>query len=269
MPRSRKLFRTVLLVASAFVVAPHSFSLADEPVLAVPTPASQNPAVDVPKTVPSEVGTPAEKADVASRPLNVTAELNLGLSITGTLVEADVILIKTAFGEASIPLSEVAGIKFASGDDVTTTVVMLNGDSITGATDIKVVTIETAWGVAKVNGSAITSLMLLPNVKWVSNPGISGKRWSLTDVKNATDSRSGNAINGNGSAPNAPAFQNNRFNAGQQNGPSGIVNPSSGNRQTTINGSLPSNVPSPVQGLIPGSLPSSIPNSLPIFTPQE
>lgn len=130
-----------------------------------------------------EATTPVDKVEASSRPLNVTIELLNGNLITGTLVEADVVNIKTAFGEAAIPLSEIAGIRFATREDVTTTVVMINGDSITGATDVKLVTVETDWGTAKINGSSIQSLMLIPNLKWQSSNGVSGKRWSLVDSK--------------------------------------------------------------------------------------
>ena len=142
-------------------------------------------AVPVAPAAAPALATPAEKVEARTRPLNVRADLNVGVSITGTLTEADVLVMKTAFGEAQIPLSEVAGIRFASGEDVTTTVVMINGDSITGATDVKSITIDTDWGSAKINGSAIQSLMLVPNLKWISNSGISGKRWSLVDEKAA------------------------------------------------------------------------------------
>lgn len=153
--------------------------------LAIASMFGDNPSLAqeaVAQAVP-EATTPVDKVEASSRPLNVTIELLNGNLITGTLVEADVVNIKTAFGEAAIPLSEIAGIRFATREDVTTTVVMINGDSITGATDVKLVTVETDWGTAKINGSSIQSLMLIPNLKWQSSNGVSGKRWSLVDSK--------------------------------------------------------------------------------------
>lgn len=190
-------------------------------------------ADDIPKAVavPSEnkveakatsksSGTPIEKMKSAVRPLNVTVDLNNGSPIAGTLVEVDVLLIKTAFGEASVPLSEIAGIRFPQGDDVSTSVVMLNGDSITGATDIKMVTIETDWGVAKVNGSSIRSILFVPNLQWSSASGISGKRWGLQDAKAATPS------------PAQPGSTNNSGSAtgGANSTNQSTILPSNGNR---------------------------------------
>ncbi|MEP3927620.1 MAG: hypothetical protein ABJM55_02855, partial [Rhodopirellula bahusiensis] len=91
--------------------------------------------------------------------------------------------MQTSFGTASIPLSEVAGIRFASANDATTTVVMLNGDSITGATDVKLITVETEWGTASINGPSIASLMFVPGLSWNPSDGLNGKRWNLSDIQ--------------------------------------------------------------------------------------
>ncbi len=45
----------------------------------------------------------------AVRPLTVAAEVVGEIKFTGTLVDASTLQMKTAFGEAQIPLTEVAG----------------------------------------------------------------------------------------------------------------------------------------------------------------
>jgi hypothetical protein len=115
------------------------------------------------------------------RPLTVSVGLLDDTRLTGTLIDSNTIAIKTAFGEASIPLSEVAGIRFPAAEDTGTTVVMLNGDSITGATDLKFVSIETVWGSAKINGANIGSLLFVPGLAWTNNEVLGGKRWTLVE----------------------------------------------------------------------------------------
>ena len=145
-------------------------------------------------------GTPVENVNSKVRPLTVVVELasNSG-RISGTMIDSNQLAMKTSFGEASIPLSEVAGVRLASGEDVSTTVVMLNGDSITGAIDIKQLTVETEWGTATIKGSSIQSMLFVPNVQWNMSNNISGRRWTLIDstpAKNApaaTPSTSGPA----------------------------------------------------------------------------
>jgi len=117
------------------------------------------------------------------RPLSINIDLLSKTKIAGTLTDATSLEMRTAFGLASIPLSEVAGIRFASADNASTTVVMLNGDSITGATDIKLMTVETEWGVATINGQNISSVLFVPGLAWNPQAGLNGKRWNLVNVK--------------------------------------------------------------------------------------
>jgi hypothetical protein len=134
-------------------------------------------AAPVAKPVARAVATPKV------RPLSVTLDLISPTKITGTLTDATSLDMRTSFGTANIPLSEVAGIRFASAENASTTVVMLNGDSITGATDVKLVTVETEWGTAAVNGQNIASIMFVPGLAWNATNGLNGKRWALVNAK--------------------------------------------------------------------------------------
>ena len=116
-------------------------------------------------------------------PLTVTVELIGGQKITGALTDSTKLPIRTVFGAAEPDYSEIAGVKLASAEDTSTTVIFKNGDSVTGATDLKTVSVDTEWGSAKINGSSIASILFLPDMKWTSSMGMSGKRWSLVDSK--------------------------------------------------------------------------------------
>jgi hypothetical protein len=128
------------------------------------------------------VGVPAASIPKMG-PITVTVDLVGGQKVSGTLTEVTLLPIRTAFGEASVPLAEVAGVKLASAEDSSTTIIMKNGDSITGATDLKVLSVDTEWGNAKINGSSVLSILLLPDLKWNATIGLNGKRWSLVDSK--------------------------------------------------------------------------------------
>ncbi|KAA1261198.1 hypothetical protein LF1_37440 [Rubripirellula obstinata] len=142
------------------------------------------------------------------RPLSVSVDLLSKTRLEGTLTDATTLEMQTSFGGASIPLSEVAGIRFASAENASTTVVMLNGDSITGATDVKLVTVETEWGTATINGSNISSIMFVPGLDWNPASGLNGKRWNLinekTAVKPKTTTVPATSSNGRTMAPPAP-----------------------------------------------------------------
>ncbi|GAB5402370.1 MAG: hypothetical protein Aurels2KO_06010 [Aureliella sp.] len=121
------------------------------------------------------------RSEPTVRPLTVSASLTDRSIITGTLLDSTSVAIRTAFGEASLPLSEVAGIRFPAADDTSTTVVMLNGDSITGATDLKFINVETTWGSAKINGQSIASMLFVPGLAWDATEGLGGRRWVLKE----------------------------------------------------------------------------------------
>ncbi len=186
------LFRPV----SVFCKAVRSVAVAT--VFAAPIPCfAQDEPIAEARPVPSQK--PVDEAKPkALRPLTVATELIGNTKITGTLVDATALSMRTNFGEAQLPLSEIAGIRFASGDSNSTTVVMLNGDSITGVTDIKFMTIETEWGTAKINGQSLLSMLFVPGLQWESSNGLSGKRWTLTEM--AAKPNPSNTLN-NGRAP--------------------------------------------------------------------
>lgn len=125
----------------------------------------------------------AQDAKPAARPITVAVSLvDDNTVITGTLTDTTSIGIKTAFGVAELPLSEVAGLRLPRNDDTSTTVVMLNGDSITGATDLKFANVETTWGTARINGQNIASMLMVPGLTWQSVDVLGSKRWQLVET---------------------------------------------------------------------------------------
>ena len=173
------LLRT-LMIAAAFAASVTFSTFASAQATPKAEPTKATPAKAEPTKAKSV--SPA-KASPTVRPLSVTVGLVSTNEIEGTLTDTTQLQMQTSFGTASIPLSEVAGIRFASANDATTTVVMLNGDSITGATDVKLITVETEWGTASINGPSIASIMFVPGLKWNPQSGLNGKRWSLIDEK--------------------------------------------------------------------------------------
>jgi len=164
-------------------------------------------------------------------PLTVTVEMMGGQKITGTL--SDLVQLPFRFsgvGEGvKIELSQVAGVKMASPEDPTTTVVFKSGDSLTGATELQSVSVDTEWGSAKINGTSITSIVLLPDLKWTSSVGLSGKRWSLVDSKNSPSALQGLPP---GSFPSTGTLQSNGLPTPSNSRP---VNPTGSTRVVSPN----------------------------------
>lgn len=125
--------------------------------------------------------TASAKSAAAPRvsPLSVTVRLGDATQIRGALMETSSIDMKTSFGSATFPLSEVAGIRMADGNTAMTTVVLNNGDSVTGATDLQRLIVETTWGSATIKGENVTDVLFTPGLKWSSESGLNGVRWTL------------------------------------------------------------------------------------------
>ncbi len=188
----KSVFTLRAFVAAAAIAALSLTSTAD----------AQEPSKEVAKAKP------VARAIASSskvRPMSVSIDLHSSTKLTGTLTDTTTLEMRTSFGTASIPLSEVAGIKFASASDASTTVVMLNGDSITGATDVKLVTVETEWGMATINGPNIASIMFVPGLTWNPTAGLNGKRWNLANAKSANSSSSTASTDPAAKASSTPA----------------------------------------------------------------
>lgn len=188
MPLHRTLPKTLLT---------HSLMIAGCLLVLTPVSAQDEDAVPTAEPVAAAVPTladPVASATSDARPLTVTVELISSEKsaatnkIVGTLTDTNTLEMRTSFGVVQVPLSEVAGFRFPSADDASTTVVMLNGDSITGATDVKLVTVETEWGVAQINGQNIQSILFVPGLNWSASKGLNGNRWSLSNVPSAANS---------------------------------------------------------------------------------
>ncbi len=175
-----KLLVPALAIASLILINKARSQEAEATALPAPVATADSTKVSVP-TAPTALPKTAK-----SGPVTVTVDLINGQRIIGSLTDLGAIPVRASWGPAEIPIPEVAGVKFATSDDPTTTIIMNNGDSITVATDLKNVTVDTEWGQAKINGSAILSMLFIPDLKWTASMGLNGKRWSLVDAKATT-----------------------------------------------------------------------------------
>lgn len=114
------------------------------------------------------------------QPQSVTIHLLDGMKLSGELTEVDQWTMKTSFGTTNLPLSTVAGMRMAHEGNAMTTVVLHNGDNLTGAVTLDQVVIQTEWGRAEINGNHIASILFTPGLKWTSETGLNGMRWKLT-----------------------------------------------------------------------------------------
>lgn len=169
-----------LMFAATSLALADDDSTADTPAAdlptALPTPAPERlkaPVADTPASPAVGVLTPK------LQPQSVSVLLVNGATMTGTLTDADQWTMKTSLGTTTLPLSAVAGIRMAQEGTTTTTVVLHNGDNITGAVQIDQLTLQMEWGKAEIFGTHVASILFTPGLKWSSEPGLNGTRWKL------------------------------------------------------------------------------------------
>jgi len=161
------------------VLAAAGAALADD---APPPPAAApRKAVPVPVADPNLAAPPSAELALKPKlqPQSVVVTLISGATMSGTLSDADQWVMKTTFGTTNLPLSAVAGIRMAQEGSATTTVVLHNGDTITGAVEFDHVAIQTDWGRAEILGTHVASILFTSGLKWISEPGLNGTRWRL------------------------------------------------------------------------------------------
>lgn len=129
-----------------------------------------------------------------ARVLTCEVHLHGETTFVGTLLELTELEMMTSFGSAKVPLTQVAGVKMASDGNPSTTVVLHNGDSISGALDLETVVLETEWGKAHINGPLVAELMMSQGLTWVAKNTTQGTRWTLAELDAAKNSGAPDAI---------------------------------------------------------------------------
>ncbi|QDS89907.1 hypothetical protein EC9_41090 [Rosistilla ulvae] len=114
------------------------------------------------------------------QPLPVVIELRDDVrDFNGSLLDTDDLEVITAFGIAKMPLTEVLGIRMARDESETTTVVLHNGDIITGRVDITNLLVQTSWGKSEVNGDNLASIFFDEGLSWKGLELLAGEKWTL------------------------------------------------------------------------------------------
>lgn len=99
--------------------------------------------------------------------------------MAGTVEGFDDFQLKTAFGDVTIPMKEIAGIKFHTTADDKAVVILSNGDSLTGIPTVPAIQLKTDWGQADISPDFIQSLTATSGAKFRQQNSDFGVRWTL------------------------------------------------------------------------------------------
>ena len=101
------------------------------------------------------------------------------MKLTGELTEVDQWTMKTTFGTTNLPLSTVAGIRMAQEGNAMTTVVLHNGDNLTGAITARSGRDSDRMGPSRNQRQPRGFDLVHAGLKWSSETGLNGMRWKL------------------------------------------------------------------------------------------
>jgi len=124
-----------------------------------------------------------KRAAMAARPLQVTMEMasQTNAQLKGRLLEMTELSVETAFGTATIPLHAVLGMRLPQKDSPMTTVLLTNGDSVTGTTELEKLFVHTDWGKAEVDAANVISIVFKEGLTWTLETRLNGERWTLIE----------------------------------------------------------------------------------------
>lgn len=100
-------------------------------------------------------------------------------TMSGGIDGFDKFAIETKFGEVSMPMDQVAGIKFHIDAKDSAVVVLNNGDTITGVPTIPAISLKTDWGTAEIDPKFMDVLTTTSAAKFTQAATDFGLRWEL------------------------------------------------------------------------------------------
>lgn len=121
---------------------------------------------------------PVQTTIVSDGSMNL--KLKKGLDLKGTPLNLESVKMTSIIGEIDIPLHTIAGIKFPEKSGDQHTLVLHNGDSLTGDVQLSSVKIVSQWGEALVNTSELTYVVFGDDLRWSNDAGTGKGRWRLS-----------------------------------------------------------------------------------------
>ena len=136
-----------------------------------------NTASKVKRAIPTSDGT-------------LTLKLRRGLDLQGAPVEMENVELISIIGKVTIPSHTVAGIRFPQKPGEPATVILHNGDSLTGELAMPHIKVISQWGEATVNANELVYANFARNLSWTTDIALNGgNRWRLTSRVSGTNAR--------------------------------------------------------------------------------
>ena len=101
-------------------------------------------------------------------------------NISGKILELDTLKVETAFGEVSIPMTKIDGIKMHSDAKDNAVIAFKNGDLVTGKVVLDTVKLKTRWGTAHINTEKVETITNSQDSRFYSDTSTGKAVWRFT-----------------------------------------------------------------------------------------
>ena len=125
---------------------------------------------------------------------SVFVKLNRSRELTGVILELADIKVETVFGEISIPVDRIDGIKMRIDAKDSAVFAIKNGDLVTGKIVLDQIQLKTSWGTANINTDSIEQITTTKNAQFFPDRsgGRDGWRFSTTASQGTSSRGTGN-----------------------------------------------------------------------------
>ena len=121
--------------------------------------------------------------------------VTLNREISGLPIDLIEIKVSTSFGEVSVPMAKVEGIKMHADSDDSAMIAFRNGDVVTGKVNLDKIKLKTDWGVAHVNTAQIDQITTTRSARFYPDSSGGTKGWRF--APNAVSSSGSSTTNAN------------------------------------------------------------------------
>ena len=97
--------------------------------------------------------------------------------LAGQAIDLDSIQFKAEFGDVTIPMAKIAGVKLHVNAEDDAVVALKNGDLVTGKINLNTVSLRTSWGQAHVKLDQIETIMSDPASRFFPETSSGKKGW--------------------------------------------------------------------------------------------
>jgi len=100
--------------------------------------------------------------------------------LTGSIVDLADLKVETEFGQVSIPMAKVDGVKMHADAKDNSIIAFKNGDVVTGKVVLEIVKLKTEWGTAHINTEKIQTIMNSKNSRFYSDNSTGRPIWKFS-----------------------------------------------------------------------------------------